>query len=120
MAFTKDELLKRRHIRVRRKITGNPERPRLSVRRSHLNLNVQIVDDYAEKTLLSVSSLSPEFRKKAKSAGNVEAAKLFGQFVAGEMKKKGLQKIAFDRGGYLYHGRVKALADSLRENGIQF
>ena len=120
MAFTKDEQLKRRHFRIRRKVTGNPERPRLSVHRSHLNLNIQVIDDYAEKTLLSVSSLNAEFRKKTKTAGNVETAKLFGQFVAQEMKKKGLQRITFDRGGYLYHGRVKALADSLRENGIEF
>lgn len=120
MPFTKDEILKRRHFRIRRKISGNQERPRLSVHRSHLNLNVQIIDDYTEKTLLSVSTLAPEFRKKAKTAGNVASAKLFGQYLAAEMKKKGLQKIAFDRGGYLYHGRVKALADSLRENGIEF
>jgi len=120
MAFTKDEQLKRRHFRIRRKINGDAERPRLSVHRSHMNLNVQVIDDYTEKTLLSVSSLNPEFRKKTKSSGNVEAAKLFGQFVAQEMKKKGVQRIAFDRGGYLYHGRVKALADSLRENGIEF
>ena len=112
--------LQKRHQRIRKKIMGNPACPRLSVHRSHLNLFVQVVDDYAGKTLFSSSTLAPKFRAQMKRAGNVEAAKRFGGFLAEEMKKKNLKKIVFDRGGFLYHGRIKALADSLRESGIQF
>ncbi len=114
--------LKKRHQRIRKKVIGKAECPRLSVHRSHLNLNVQIVDDYASRTVFARSTLDPNFRTqlKKKQAGNVEAAKLFGKFLAGEMKKNNLNKVIFDRGGFLYHGRIKAFAESLRENGIQF
>ena len=112
--------LRKRHQRIRKKVLGSPVCPRLSVHRSHLNLFVQVVDDYAGKTLFSSSTLDPKFRTQAKNAGNVEAAKRFGGFLAEGLKKKNLQKIVFDRGGFLYHGRIKALADSLRESGIRF
>ena len=112
--------LEKRHSRVRKRVVGTSERPRLSVHRSHLNLNVQLIDDYAAKTLFSRSTLDANFQKQAKSGGNVEAAKLFGQFLANELKKKNMKKVIFDRGGFLFHGRVKALAESLREHGIEF
>lgn len=112
--------LKKRHIRIRKKVVGKTDCPRLSVHRSHLNLNAQVIDDLEGRTLFSRSTLNPEFRKKVKEVGNVEAAKLFGKFLAEEMKKVKITKIVFDRSGFLYHGRMKALADSLRENGIQF
>ena len=120
MINSRAERLQSKHERIRKRISGTAERPRLSVHRSHLNLNVQLIDDYAERTLVSFSSLHPEFRKKFPKRGNVEAAVSFGKFIASEIKKKGIEKIVFDRGGYLYHGRVKALAESLRENGVQF
>ena len=110
----------KRHKRIRKKLIGSAEKPRLSVHRSLLNLNVQLVDDYAGKTLLSRSTLDPHFRKQVKTGGNVEAAKQFGRFLADEMKKKNFKKVVFDRGGFLFHGRVKALAESLREHGIEF
>ena len=112
--------LEKRHKRIRKKVIGTTERPRLSVHRSSLNLNVQAINDFDGKTLVSVSTLAPDFKSKVKTGGNVDSAKKFGAFVAGALKKKGIEKIVFDRGGFLYHGRIKAFADSLRENGIQF
>ena len=112
--------LKKRHKRIRKKVVGTLERPRLAIHRSNLNLNIQVVDDYAGKTLVSCSTLNKKFREQTKTnAGNVESSKRFGAFVATEIKKKGIGKVVFDRGGFLYHGRIKALADSLRENGIE-
>ena len=120
MSLTRALQIKKRHRRIRKKVTGSSERPRLAVYRSHLNLNVQIVDDYAGKTLFSCSTLGKKFQDEIKTnAGNVDAAKRFGAHVAAEIKKKGIGKVVFDRGGFLYHGRVKAFADSLRENGIK-
>ncbi len=121
MIRTREYQVGRRHKRIRKKVNGTTERPRLAVHRSHLNLNVQIVDDGAGKTLFSCSTLNKKFQETVKTnAGNVESSKRFGSFVAAELKKKKIEKIVFDRGGFLYHGRVKALADSLRENGIKF
>ena len=116
----RESAIRKRHLRSRKKLVGTAERPRFSVHRSHKNLQAQIVDDYAEKTLISVSTLSPDFRKKTKYAGNVKAAQEFGKYAAELLKKKGIQKIVFDRGGFLYHGRIKALADALRESGVEF
>jgi len=110
----------KRHLRIRKKLVGTPERPRLSVYRSNLNLNIQLVDDFSEKTLFSVSTLNPDFRQQVKKRGNLEVSKQFGKFAAEAMKKKGFQKVTFDRGGFLYHGRVKVLADAIREGGIEF
>lgn len=109
-----------RHRRVRKKITGTAERPRVAVHRSLKNLNVQAIDDNAQKTLASFSSLDKEFLKVAPAKGKITVAEAMGKLFADELKKKGIQKISFDRGGYLYHGRVKALAESIRKNGIQF
>lgn len=120
MATGKEESLKRRHCRIRKRLFGSTEKPRLCVHRSHLHLNVQLVNDYEGKTLFSLSTLHAEFRKRVKNGGNISAAKEFGKLLAEQMKQKDIRKVVFDRGGFLYHGRVKALADSLRENGIQF
>lgn len=120
MTITREINRKKRHHRIRRRVVGSSERPRLCVHRSHLNLIAQAVDDYGSKTLFSLSTLHAEFRKRMKNAGNVTAAKEFGRFLAEELKRKNIKKVVFDRGGFLYHGRVKALADSLRENGIEF
>ena len=110
-----------RHRRIRKKVTGIPERPRLSVHRSHLNLYAQVVDDLKEHTLLSSSTLQTGFRgKEKKQMGNVETAKKFGVYLAAELKKKKITRIVFDRGGYAYHGRIQAFADALREGGVEF
>ncbi|HOW58538.1 MAG TPA: 50S ribosomal protein L18 [Candidatus Omnitrophota bacterium] len=109
-----------RHRRVRQKITGTAERPRVAVHRSLKNICVQAIDDIAQKTIASFSSLDKEFLKTAPQKGKITVAEQLGKSFAEALKKKNVQKIAFDRGGYLYHGRVKALAEAMRKNGIQF
>ena len=118
--FTKrdrNEIRKIRHERVRKKISGTPEMPRLSVYRSLNNIYVQVIDDVAGKTLVSASSLEKGFEG---SGSNCEAAKKVGEAIAERAKAKGIEAVVFDRGGYLYHGRVKALAEGAREGGLQF
>lgn len=107
----------KRHKRVRAKISGTPERPRLNVFRSETNIYAQIIDDVAGKTLVSASSLEKDFEGKG---SNIEAAKKVGQMVAERAKAKGIENVVFDRGGYLYHGRVQALAEGAREGGLVF
>lgn len=109
---------KARHARLRKKVAGMSERPRLSVFRSHQHMYVQLVDDGASKTL-SGWSTKDERLKKIGRTGNVEAAKQLGALVAADVRERGITRVVFDRGGYLYHGRVKALADAVREGGIQ-
>lgn len=109
-----------RHRRVRAKISGTAERPRVVVHRSNANIFAQAVDDASHKTLAGCSSGEKEFAKQAPAKGKVTVAEKLGERFAETLKKKGIQKIAFDRGGYLYHGRVKAFADALRKGGIQF
>ncbi|MEG0320845.1 MAG: 50S ribosomal protein L18 [Oscillospiraceae bacterium] len=105
-----------RHKRVRGKISGTPERPRLDVFRSEANIYVQVIDDVNGVTLASASSLEKDFG----TGTNCEAAKKVGLAVAERAKAKGISVVVFDRGGYLYHGRVKALAEGAREGGLQF
>jgi large subunit ribosomal protein L18 len=107
----------RRHKRVRGKVSGTSERPRLNVFRSGTNIYAQIIDDVAGKTLVSASSLDKEFEGKG---GNCEAAKKVGELLASRAKAKGIDTVVFDRGGYVYHGRVQALAEGAREGGLQF
>ena len=107
----------KRHKRVRSKISGTPERPRLNVFRSETNIYAQVIDDTKGVTLVSASSLEKSFEGKG---GNIEAAKKVGQIVAERAKAAGIDAVVFDRGGYLYHGRVKALAEGAREGGLQF
>ncbi len=118
-AKTKEEKRLKRHGRIRRKIFGTSERPRLVVHRSLKNLYVQIIDDAKSHTLCSFSTNMKNFLASAPKA-KVEKAEKLGQFFAEQMKEKGIKKVAFDRGGYAYHGRIKALADSLRKAGIEF
>ena len=121
LAELKQEKLIKRHLRIRKKVVGTPERPRLSVRRSHLNLFAQAIDDLSERTVFSSSTLEPSFRgKEKKQWGNIAGAKKFGVYLAEKLKKKNITQIVFDRGGRPYHGRVRVLAEVLRENGIQF
>ncbi len=102
------------------RVEGTPERPRLCVYRSLGHIYAQVVDDRGGRTLVSASSLDKETRKQIKGGGNVAAAKLVGKIVAERAKAAKIEKVVFDRGGYKYHGRVKALADAAREAGLQF
>ncbi len=107
----------KRHRRVRGKISGTPERPRLNVFRSGTNIYAQIIDDVAGKTLVSASSLDKAFTGRG---SNCEGAKQVGQMVAERAKAAGITTVVFDRGGYVYHGRVAALAEGAREGGLEF
>lgn len=109
-----------RHQRIRKKISGTSERPRLCVHRSLKNLQAQIVDDAGGKILFGMSTLGKEVKAKVKTGGNTNAAKALGEAFAAEVQKKGIKKVSFDRGGYIYHGRVKAFADAAREAGLEF
>ena len=113
----KNAMRQKRHIRVRGKISGTPECPRLNVFRSNANIYAQIIDDVNGVTLASASTLDKEFEG---ATGNVEAAKKVGLVLAERAKAKGIEEVVFDRGGYLYHGRVAALADGAREGGLKF
>ncbi|GAB4429506.1 MAG: 50S ribosomal protein L18 [Anaerolineales bacterium] len=110
----------RRHARVRKFVQGVPERPRLNVFRSINGIYAQIIDDQAGNTLASASTIDAELRDKMKGLSKTEQAKLVGQTVAERAKKKGVTSVVFDRGGFRYMGRVKALADGAREAGLQF
>ena len=114
---SKNDVRKIRHERVREKIVGTSEVPRLCVYRSNTNIYAQIIDDEKGITLVSASSLDKELKLKNV---NIEAASKVGASVAKKAKKAGITKVVFDRGGYLYHGRVKALAEAARENGLEF
>ena len=108
------------HDRVRQRVEGTAERPRLAVYRSLGHIYAQVIDDLTGKTLVSASSVDGETKKNLKGGGNIAAAKVIGKTVAERAKAKGVVKVVFDRGGYKYHGRVKALADAAREAGLQF
>ena len=118
--LSRDLHRRRVHDRVRTKVSGTPERPRLCVYRSLDHIYTQVIDDRSGKTLVSASSLDSETKKNLKGGGNVAAAKVIGKAVAERAKAAGITKVVFDRGGYKYHGRVKALADAAREAGLQF
>ena len=106
-----------RHVRVRGKISGTPERPRLNVFRSNANIYAQIIDDVNGVTLVAANTLEKDFEG---ATGNIEAAKKVGALVAERAKAKGIEEVVFDRGGYIYHGRVAALAEGAREAGLKF
>jgi large subunit ribosomal protein L18 len=110
----------RRRRRIRKKIRGTEERPRLSVFRSARHIYAQIILDISGTTLTSASTLCREIRQEQKSTGNIEAAKRVGMLLAKRAMERGIKSVAFDRGGYRYHGRVKALAEAARENGLTF
>jgi large subunit ribosomal protein L18 len=118
--LSRDLHRRRVHDRVRTKVSGTPERPRLCVYRSLDHIYTQVIDDRSGKTLVSASSLDSETKKNLKGGGNIAAAKVIGKAVAERAKAAGITKVVFDRGGYKYHGRVKALADAAREAGLQF
>ncbi len=115
---SKNVARKKRHAHVRRKITGTQERPRLNVFRSSKHIYAQLIDDVAGVTVASASSLDKELNLE--NGGNIEAAQKVGELIAKRAIEKGFKEVVFDRGGYLYHGRVKSLADAAREAGLQF
>jgi large subunit ribosomal protein L18 len=116
---TTKEAWKLRKERVRTKISGTAQKPRLSVYRGNKNIYTQIIDDLQGTTLVAASSLSPEIREKTKGS-TIETAKQVGALLAVKAKEKGIAKVVFDRSGYKYHGRVKALSDAAREGGLKF
>jgi len=115
---SRNEMRLERHKRIRENLSGTAEKPRLNVFRSNANITAQIIDDEKGVTLVSASTLEKEL--KITNGGNVEAAKKIGEEIAKRAKKAKITEVVFDRGGYLYHGRVKALAEAARENGLEF
>ncbi|MCL6516884.1 50S ribosomal protein L18 [Alicyclobacillus sp.] len=111
---------KRRHLRVRKRIEGTPARPRLNVYRSNKHIYAQVIDDEHGRTVVSASTLDKELREAVANGATVEAARKVGELVAKRALEKGVKSVVFDRGGYLYHGRVRALADAAREAGLEF
>jgi len=117
---SRNEARLHRHRRVRKKIFGTPERPRMNVFRSSNRIYVQIVDDFQGHTLASASSIDAELRSDMEGLSNIEQARKVGQVIAERAKKVGINQVVFDRGGYKYIGRVKAMADAAREGGLEF
>ena len=115
---SRNEMRKVRHERIRENLSGSAERPRLCVFRSNANIEAQIIDDVKGVTLVSATSLDKEL--KLKNGSNIEAAKVVGAEIAKRAKKEKISAVVFDRGGYLYHGRVKALAEAARAGGLEF
>jgi large subunit ribosomal protein L18 len=111
---------RRIHVRMRKTLAGTTDRPRLCVHRSSKHIRAQVVDDSTNRTIVSASSLDGEVRKTIKGGGNIAAAKVVGKIIAERARAKGVEKVVYDRGGYQYHGRVKALAEAAREAGLKF
>ncbi len=120
MAVRRNERRKMRQARVRKSVRGTPEKPRLCVYRSTSHIYVQVIDDVKGHTLSAASTLSPELKGQLKSTKDTQAAKAVGKLAAEKIKQKGVAKVVFDRNGFLYHGRIKALADAAREAGLEF
>jgi large subunit ribosomal protein L18 len=118
--ISKNEIRERVHIRIRKKLRGTTERPRLTVFRSTAHIYAQVIDDLKGVTLVAASSTEKVADGKKVTGGNLAAAKEIGKRVAERAKENGIKKVVFDRGGYIYHGRVKALADAAREAGLEF
>jgi large subunit ribosomal protein L18 len=117
---TKEEIRTRLHLRIRKKLSGKTERPRLAVFRSQAHIYAQVINDEDGRTLCAASSVDKDLRAKQKTGSNVAAAKAVGALIATRAKEKGIEAVVFDRGGFQYHGRIKALADAAREAGLKF
>jgi large subunit ribosomal protein L18 len=115
---SRNETRKKRHLRIRHKISGTPQMPRLNVFRSAKHIEAQLIDDVNQVTLVSASSKENDLN--VQNGGNIEGAKLVGKLIAERAQVKGFKKVVFDRAGYLYHGRVKAMAEAAREAGLEF
>ncbi|HEY9710657.1 MAG TPA: 50S ribosomal protein L18 [Oculatellaceae cyanobacterium] len=120
MKLTRKESVHRRHRRVRRKVNGTAERPRLAVFRSNEHIYVQVIDDERQHTLAAASTVESELKSELKSGSNCDASTEVGKLIAKRSIEQGISKVVFDRGGNLYHGRVKALAEAAREAGLDF
>ena len=118
--LSRDEHRRRIHLRVRTRVIGTPERPRLCVYRSNGHIYAQVIEDVSGKTLVSASSIDKEMRKDLKGGNNVAAAKVIGKKIAERARAAGIEAVVFDRGVYMYHGRVEALAAAAREAGLKF
>ena len=118
--LSKNQVRQRRHVRVRRKVSGTPECPRLNVFRSLSHIYAQVIDDTTGKTLVSASTLEADLKSEVEFGGNIAAAKAVGKRIAEKALEAGIKDVVFDRGGYPYHGRVQALADAAREAGLNF
>ncbi|EEB35326.1 MULTISPECIES: 50S ribosomal protein L18 [Anaerococcus] len=117
---TKEQKLKTRKYRVRNKVSGTAQKPRLSVYKSNTNIYAQLIDDDAQVTLASANTLQKEVNEGLENCANIEAATKVGEMIAKVALDKGIEEVVFDRNGYLYHGKVKALAEAARENGLKF
>lgn len=120
MTINRKDLVQRRHLRIRKKVSGTPERPRLAVFRSNFHIYAQVIDDVSQHTLVSASTVDKELKEKLATTSNSEASAEVGKLIAQRALAKGIEQVVFDRGGNLYHGRVKALADAARESGLNF
>ncbi len=120
MFVRREQLRQARHDRVRKRVVGTGERPRLAVFRSLANVYAQVINDETGETIVSASTIDKELKSTVRSGGNIEAAKAVGALVAKRAVDKGVKQVVFDRGGFQYHGRVKALADAAREAGLEF
>lgn len=120
MKLTRKESTRRRHSRVRRRVTGTSERPRLAIFRSNQHIYAQVIDDTLHHTLAAASTLDPDLKTSLDSGSNCDASSEVGKLVAQRTLAQGIKQVVFDRGGSLYHGRVKALADAAREAGLVF
>ncbi|MBD2741043.1 50S ribosomal protein L18 [Coleofasciculus sp. FACHB-1120] len=120
MKLTRKELIQRRHHRVRRKVNGSSERPRLAVFRSNQHIYVQVIDDTQQRTLACASTLEPDLKSQLTTGATCAASVEVGKLIAQRAIAQGISRVVFDRGGNLYHGRIKALADAAREAGLDF
>ena len=120
MKLTRKESVRRRHRRVRRKVNGSAERPRLAIFRSNEHIYAQVIDDNQQHTLAAASTLEPDMRSDIKSGATCDASAAVGKLIAQRTLAKGITQVVFDRGGNLYHGRIKALAEAAREAGLDF
>lgn len=118
--LSRNDKRKQRHQRVRKNLYGTPDKPRMCIFRSNSNISVQVIDDVSGNTLVSASSMDKDVKDQASYGGNKAAAKIVGGVIAKRAMDKGIEEVAFDRGGFLYHGRVKELADGAREAGLKF
>ena len=118
--ISRDHIRRRIHVRVRKKIRGSGDRPRLNVFRSASHIYAQVIDDDQGRTLASASTVDKEIRRQNRNGGNLAAARVVGSRIAERASRLGIKRVVYDRGGYLFHGRVKALADAAREGGLEF
>ena len=117
---SRSEVRAKKHLKVRKRISGTPERPRMAVFRSNNHMYVQVIDDVAGHTLVSASTLQGEVKEGLEKTNNIDAAAKLGSVIAKKAIDKGIKTVVFDRGGYIYHGKVKALAEAAREAGLEF